>query len=133
MTTVKVSLGSCRGQNVPVNDPADSTDNNMVEVELPDGYYRVFSGALKPDDLYLNCLLARDGITQWEPLNQKHLAAKYNEPDGHAGWFTCLIRRGVMVEQPCERCECFKRDFKLRFCWLCIPLAIKEMKGKSSG
>ncbi len=114
MATVKVLLSSKDGT-------AFHESAVIVEVELPDGYRRVFRGALKPGDLFLNARLAPD-VIQWEPLKKlpSMSDAMRDEINSTAKWFACLIRcDGGEVDIPCERCEVEPRRGKNRFCTGC--------------
>jgi hypothetical protein len=114
-TRVLLDLGS--------SDTA-SPPNNVIEVELPDGYYRVWSGALKPGDLYLNDFLARDGITTWEPVTYfpAEREARFGRPYSSANWYLCVIRRGEPVVPACERCGVEPRFNRLRDCRSCAAI-----------
>jgi hypothetical protein len=98
--------------------------NRVVEVELPDGYYRVWDGALKPGDLYLSRLAALDGRTVWEPITEfpTEREAKRGDPGSSAGWYECVVRKGVEVVPPCDRCGVNGRERGLRFCRLCAVI-----------
>jgi hypothetical protein len=60
------------------DEDAASPRNKVIDVDLPHGYYRVWDGALKPGDLYLNEWRARDGVIRWEP-------SRTSRPSGRRG------------------------------------------------
>jgi hypothetical protein len=115
ITRVLLDLGS--------SDTA-SPRNHIIEVELPEGYYRVWSGALKPGDLYLNDFLAQDGIVFWEPVTYfpTEQEARLGRRWSSAKWYVCLIRRGEPAVLPCERCGVHPRAHRLRFCRACAGI-----------
>ena len=81
-----------------------------LEVDLPEGYYRVWRGAVKPGDLWLNRVkLLEERIVEWCPITDSKPADEY----------CCLIRIGKQVTQECERCKVEPRRFKHRFCLYC--------------
>jgi hypothetical protein len=96
----------------------------IVEVDPPAGYHRVFSGALKPGDLYLSCTAAVAGQVVWMPV-------KLNDPLRRtAGWYTCVIRKGaVPAQEACERCGCEAKVFGHRYCRGCAQRVVREEQG----
>jgi len=104
----------------------------IVEVEFPEGYRRVFFGALCPGDIYLNCVLINDGIVVWEHLDKfpTYEEMRKHAPNSSAEWFACLIRRGSDVTPVCERCEVKPRAGRNRFCVGCCMDVIDEVRAK---
>lgn len=105
----------------------------ICEVELPEGYRRVFRGAIKPGGLFLHFGLYRDGIVHWAEIERLPTLdeAKRNEPYSSAKWFGVLIRKDDgFVDPPCERCECRPRCGRNRFCEMCCYDVV--MAGKQS-
>lgn len=86
---------------VNIQDSLDPKSPDVLrEVEIPNDYYRVWRGALRPGDLHLNMVLIRDNITEW--LDAYPPETGKND----AGWYSCLIRRGTSVDKTCEFCFC---------------------------
>lgn len=94
-------------------------DLDIVDVDLPEGYRRVWRGAVKPGDLYLAVGEIREGRELWLDVHY----------DGHdlaqvAGEFLCLIRpdlhRGEPPDLECEMCEVAPRLRRHRYCRHCI-------------
>jgi len=103
----------------------------IVQVEFPDGYRRVFFGALCPGDLYLNCVLISDGIVKWEiPEMPSDREVRKHAPNSTAEWFACLVRRGSEVTPVCERCKVKPRAGRNRFCVECCMDVIDEVRSK---
>lgn len=103
----------------------DPLDWNPIKVELPDGYYRVWSGAAKPGDLYLNMILIRDEIVQWEPREDailvEHCLQTIQVP-------VCVIRLGTPVDKACERCEAEPAVRGERFCDYCREIIKQKIR-----
>lgn len=105
--------------------------NQIHEVELPEGFRRVFRGTLCPGDLFLNVLLIEDGITQFEPVEEEHIGKNHNSIGNGAEWYGLIIRRGDSCpDKTCERCEVEPARTGYRFCWYCIKPAIEEARDK---
>lgn len=106
----------------------DYTDVKTVEVELPEGWRRVWTGALKPGDMYLNQVLIQDGIVQWEPVTEFPTVEQMRHKDvgSSADWYGCLIRNdgGPEIEEGCERCKIFHRVKGERFCNACRMIVL---------
>ena len=99
-----------------------------VAVELPAGWYRVLSGAVKPGDR----MLARDvfwrtGEIVWRDLTKPPAPG---ELYGMAHHYTCLTRRGEPVEVLCPRCHSAPVRHGYRYCEKCIMKVVKELRGK---
>jgi hypothetical protein len=118
MSTTRVLMPDLKDE-----DPA-SPLNPVIEVEMPPGHYRVWGGALKPGDLYLDEFRLRDGVTSWEPVTWFPTAreARLNRPYSSAGWYLCVVRRGAEVVPPCERCGVAVRAHGLRYCRYCAAV-----------
>jgi hypothetical protein len=106
-------------------DPAKS---NYVEVALPIGFRRVFSGAVKPGDRFLDMTPPQPGemvgVPVWKLADGGHLR-------GVADHYACLIRPDQYpVEEVCERCKCQVRVEGHRFCADCCGIVI-ETKGRA--
>lgn len=125
MSTTRVSLGRKDGGIGEYPDPLDER-NLVVDVEIPDGWYRVWTGAIKPGDFSVNCVLLQDGITHWQPISERHLSEKPGEPYTEARWYGCLIRYGVAVDKGCDRCGCNRRSGKARFCLMCREIVVSD-------
>jgi hypothetical protein len=95
----------------------------IIDVDLPAGYHRVFSGALKPGDLYLHLGELRQGRTVWHPV-------KLDDPlRMTAGWYTCVIRPGdTPAQEACERCGCEARAHGQRYCRGCAKAILREQQ-----
>lgn len=102
----------------------------LIEVAPPEGFRRVFRGALCPGDMYLHAALALDGVITWVPLESMPTEAEVRSgaPYTAAHWFACLIRRGHPVDLPCERCECKGRKPGHRFCCDCCLDIVRERR-----
>lgn len=102
------------------DDPAARIET----VELPDGFYRVYRGSIKPGDLYLNAVLfCDDGIESWSEVEP---ACFGDWLYGQADAYLCLIRRGSPVDEPCERCEVEARKIGYRFCGMCCHEVVRN-------
>ena len=111
----------------------DPTHWSPVEVAMPEGYYRVWAGTIKPGDLYLNLVLLRDGIVSWEPLDPEYelRRAKAIRCRESARTIECIIRHGRLVEEACERCHCQRRHRKWRYCDRCADIIRQELAERS--
>lgn len=106
-------------------------DGTVHTVEIPDGYRRVWRGAVLLGDLYLNCVLAADGIYQWEPMDAESCQPRRGNYYTHADGYACVVRRGESSpDKPCERCECRPVRFGCRYCIGCIYRVVKS-QGKA--
>jgi hypothetical protein len=95
-------------------------------VELPAGWYRVLSGALKPGD---RCLAAgifwEFGAVYWNELTEfPPPGALFSTAEG----YVCLIRRGEPVEALCPRCHVAAIRRGYRFCWSCCNAIASEIR-----
>ena len=89
------------------------------QVELPEGYYQVLSGMVKPTDLELNLLFWRDGRIVWEPVT----------PPYKKVWkYGCVIRKGVSPDKVCERCKTEAAIYGQRYCAVCRLEVLEEMR-----
>jgi hypothetical protein len=95
----------------------------VIDVDLPAGFVRVFSGALKPGDLYLHLGELRRGPFIWRPV-------RLDDPlRTTAGWYTCVIRPGTRpAQETCERCGCEARVHGQRYCRGCAKVILRETK-----
>jgi hypothetical protein len=113
-----------------VESSPDPLLQDRIAVELPEGYYWVFRGAVKPGDLYLNRVAFRDGRVEWLPARVAYRFEGSEETHPlytTADPYTLLIRKGVQVDAPCERCEAAVRHRDWRFCQDCGEL-VKNRK-----
>ncbi len=108
------------------NTTLDPLDWKPVEVVLPEGYYRVFSGASKPGDLFLNWTKIKQGEVCWEYLESNEAMV----PKGLDATQVpvCVIRKGVPVEQPCARCGMEPRKFDYKYCDYCCSIILNELR-----
>ena len=106
----------------------DPLDWNPIKVELPDGYYRVWSGALKPGDLYLNMVLIRDGITQWEPCDEIPMRPIPGSQLSYRQIPGCIVRHGTPVDKTCERCQAEPAVQGERFCDYCREIIKQKIR-----
>ena len=109
---------------VSLNDPPDPLHSRIIEVDMPEGYRRVWRGQVCPGDLYLNHRKSLKGEISWEPIDIDHLNEN-PEFYHNAEEFTCLIRKGTEVDHPCERCQVNYKIGKNRFCWSCCHIVAK--------
>jgi hypothetical protein len=125
MRRIKVMCNHCN-----LNDPA-SISNYREDVWLPEGWRRVWTGAVKPGDKFLNAQEFKKGvgIVIWLDAEQ----AKGDDYYKTAENYLCLIRKDdAEVEAACERCEVYVRASGLRFCRDCatIIVAAARKRGK---
>lgn len=109
--------------------------DRICDVTLPDGWRRVWDGALVPGDKYLHMLLFLDGITHWEPVVDfpTYRQMKDGAPYSSARWYACLIRRGHPVDEACEECEVEPKRFGHRYCEeCCYEVAKRFRNGRSA-
>jgi hypothetical protein len=95
-------------------------------LELPAGWYRVLSGAIKPGDRILdfNPFWQR-GAVQWVELTEFPPPGR---PFGTADWYCCLIRRGEPVEVLCPRCHLAPCRQGFRYCKTCSCEVVDEVR-----
>jgi hypothetical protein len=101
-----------------VGEELDSPKRS-AEVEIPDHWYRVLSGVIKPGDLYLDFTAFKEGKLIWRP------AEKTGEPHWECA---CLIREGMAVDKRCERCAEKAALPGERFCAGCRQVLLKEIR-----
>lgn len=105
------------GKMLSERDPARRP---FIDVALPMGYRRVWSGAVKRGDRFIDMGAIEEGEIAWiELLDLGEVADDY----------PCLIRPDQHpVEEPCERCKAQVRNERERFCGECR--GILEEKGR---
>jgi len=96
----------------------------VVEVELPEGWRRVWRGAVKEHDRFLNwSAFAETGEVQWETVDERDTKLARSEDI-----FTLLIRHDARLgpgpDLPCEACELEHRETGMRFCETCIEKGV---------
>lgn len=102
------------GNELSERDPARRP---CLDVDLPRDCRRVYSGAVKPGDLFLSAIAAEQGTAIW--LFVEDLA-------GSADDYLCLVRPdNSPVEQACERCKAYVRHGPNRFCRECCEMVVK--------
>lgn len=119
-TTVRVLIGGI----TPASPRA-----RFASVELPDGWRRVFQGAVKPGDRFLDA-------RQFAGTGQVEFVVVESVPDpprpySTADWYMLLIRPGqpeTSPDQPCERCRSFARVEGERFCYGCRQGVIEDLR-----
>ena len=94
-------------------DPDEPLANTQI-VDMPSGYYRVWSGAAKPFDLYAQ--QTADGEIVWCIVGD---ALDYDPLLNMAASFLALIRIGWPVENPCMRCCSAAREDGYYCCLRC--------------
>jgi len=96
----------------------------QATLEIPDGWYRVLSGAVKAGDCELDSDLFWDiGAVQWHELTE---FPPSGNPWSTADWYRCLIRRGEPVETLCPRCHDAPVHFGYRYCKDCAMAVLEE-------
>lgn len=99
-----------------------------ARLEIPAGWYRVLSGAVKPGDRCLDCeLFWQTGAIQWYELTE---FPPPGQPLGTAGWYCCLIRRGEPVEVLCPRCHRAPVRLGYRYCKDCSNAVVHELRSR---
>jgi hypothetical protein len=95
-------------------------------VPIPEGYYRVLSGAAKPTDLML-CMLSfmKSGTVDWVPVK-----LVFSKQPIHSRHIDCLIRKGVPVEKACPRCERQAVAAGYKFCKQCCGEIKKDLRSR---
>jgi hypothetical protein len=63
----------------------DETKERQGWVDLPEGYYPVRRGALKPGDLHLDCVEFQAGQVVWKPAPIPAARGPYDGPE----WSPC--------------------------------------------
>jgi len=102
-------------------------ESREKEFELPAGWYRVLSGAVKPGDRCLDEDLYWDtGAIRW--CAPTTLFLESDEPGEFAQEFLCLIRVGEPVEVVCPCCGLDPVLTGYRYCWACCRAAIRELR-----
>jgi len=100
------------------NDPL--REGKPAVIELPIGHYRVWRGAVKPGDLYLN----------WDVWCASRGTSEYwiavDDLTSNADGYECLIRRGVSVDETCVRCGCVNAVFYSHTCSFCREIIMAE-------
>jgi hypothetical protein len=93
----------------------------ILDVQLPEGCRRVWTGALCPGDMYLHCGKALDGLTEWLPVDLPTASeVRRGDPYSAAHWYALVIRRGTdSPQKACERCEVEPALVGYRFCRGC--------------
>jgi hypothetical protein len=92
------------------------------EVELPCGYYRVWDGAFKPGDLYLDMMA---GGVVWKPVKMPtRRETKDDAAYSSVKWYGCIVRVGEPVMDACPRCKCAPRMLTNKFCRVCCRQVI---------
>lgn len=131
MTTERVILFLRKNDDECV----DAMKARTIDVDVPEGWRRVWRGALKPGDRSLNMTLAEDSIVQWESVElPDDRAVRDREPFSSADWYACVIREGVNPpDEACNRCKCSPRKFGFRFCYHCCRVIARTIRKKSRG
>ena len=97
-----------------------------ARIELPPGWYRVLSGAIKPRDRYLAAdYFWEDGEIHWCEVTR---LPRPGEPLSTADWYLCLIRRGEPVEVLCPRCRRKPARLGYRYCRDCCGEVILQLR-----
>lgn len=99
-----------------------------VAVEMPHGYRRVFRGAVRPGDLWLDRLAFRAGHVRWCRIEDGPY--RLDSPANKAEYYTCLVRNdgGPCPDEPCWRCEALPKHYGCRFCVACTGEVIAEAR-----
>lgn len=97
-------------------------------VPIPEGYYRVLSGAAKPTDLML-CMISflKSGVVEWTPVS-----LAFPKDPIHSRHIDCLIRKGEPVEKACPRCERYPPVQGFKYCKQCCGEVKKELREQHS-
>lgn len=100
----------------------------VAEVDLPCGFRRVWVGAVKPDDRFLNLKLYREGTTSFEPVGDASF------PYDVAQTYGLLIRAGEHTgpNMACEHCGIRARRLGYRFCQGCVADGVHRRKAGAS-
>ena len=101
----------------------------QATIELPAGWYRVLSGAIKPGDRSLaERLFWQTGAIRWYELTE---LPPPSEPFGQASWYCCLIRRGEPVDKLCPQCHRAPVRLGYRYCPECSADIVDELRKRS--
>jgi hypothetical protein len=112
-------------QTVVVEDVLIRTPRRAT-LELPAGWYRVLSGAIKPGDRCLdNGWFWRTGAVRWYELTR---VPPPGRPFSTADWYGCLIRPGEPVEVLCPRCHEQPVRLGYRYCRGCCHEFVVELR-----
>ncbi len=100
-------------------------------VQLPEGYYRVLSGAVKVGDLHLHCEKWLKGKVEWVEI-------EFPEVDPQSLWreataFLCLIRKGEPVEEVCTGCYERAKEAGYKWCVCCHYEKLAELRKERRG
>lgn len=111
--------------------------DEIIEIDLPDGWQPVWEGLAKPGDMYLHStkIHSKERAIEWIPITfesfMKHEGYNRHEYDEHnlVGWYTLVIRETPdPVGKPCPVCECRcvvkvteDKDYAIHSCFWCIP------------
>lgn len=103
------------------------TEDGVRTVTLPDGYRRVFRGALKPGDRFLHLGVLRSlGIEWYEDADDASLRGEGHY--AHAEDYALVIRPGTEgPDAACPWCETRAREPGLRFCGQCIDAGVHRL------
>lgn len=74
----------------------------FVRATMPEGYYRVLSGALKPTDLFYSANAESETGNPWSMIGDAFFAVAGL---GELEHYLCVIRKGTPVDVPCQRCH----------------------------
>jgi len=98
----------------------------VLDIELPEGWHRVWRGVVKPGDRYLHCgALRRNHTLFWDDVPP---IASADDPYLKVMTYLCVIRPGAApVDIPCEHCEYRARRHGERFCGPCGRRIVREM------
>lgn len=96
-------------------------------VPIPEGYYRVLSGAAKPTDLMLCMLSFCKGEIVWQPVSEV-----FQDRPVDSRHIDCLIRQGSPVDKACPRCEGRAVAKGFRYCRGCCDEVRKELRDEQS-
>jgi hypothetical protein len=105
------------------NDPL--LEGRPAAVELPVGFYRVWCGAVKPGDMYLDWDVwcrSRGRSSYWAVIGDLR---------SDAGAYECLIRRGTPVNEACARCGCVDVAFN-HHCSFCCDIILDQVRRKAT-
>jgi len=91
-------------------------DDTRLAIELPPGYRRVFSGAVKPGDQYLDLDALKEGRMVFVPLPEPRAPGNWG---ARAEEYDLLIRRDASLNDECERCHEYPKVFGERYCVMC--------------
>lgn len=101
----------------------DPKDWPYREVEIAEGWRRVFTGGLKVGDLFLDMVQIRENNIVWLPV----------EPADRAQDYECVIRHEPPEQSPehvCERCLMKGAVRGNKYCPDCTEIVRKEIRRK---